>query len=173
MTQSPLRQTNTYVIARIAVLTSLALIFSYIEAIIPYNPGIPGIKLGISNIVIVVALFRYGFKISFSVSIIRVLLAGLLFNGMFGALYSLGGAVLSIIIMELLKRTNIFSLIGVSLAGAVAHNIGQLAVASIVIEDVRIFFYLPVLIFSGIAAGIVVGIASTLILRNTAIGNIS
>lgn len=165
MTQSPPNNSKSYILARVAILTSLALIFSYVEAIIPYNPGIPGVKLGISNVVIVVALYKYGFKEAVAISIIRVLLAGLLFNGMFGAIYSLAGSVLSILVMIGLKKVKIFSVLGISVAGAVAHNIGQLIVASMIIEDIRIFFYLPVLIFSGIAAGIAVGIASTIILN--------
>lgn len=165
MTQSPPNNSKSYILARVAILTSLALIFSYVEAIIPYNPGIPGVKLGISNVVIIVALYKYGFKEAVAISIIRVLLAGLLFNGMFGAIYSLAGSVLSILVMIGLKKVKIFSVLGISVAGAVAHNIGQLIVASMIIEDIRIFFYLPVLIFSGIAAGIAVGIASTIILN--------
>ena len=152
-------------VARVALMTALALIFSYIEAIIPYNPGIPGIKLGIANIVTVIALYRFGWREAASVSVIRIIIAGLLFNGVFGMLYSLAGAVLSYIGMLALKRTGIFSVTGVSMAAGVLHNLGQLLIAAALIEDLHIFFYFPVLLFSGIAAGILVGIASAMVLR--------
>ena len=152
-------------VARVALMASLALIFSYVEAIIPYNPGIPGIKLGIANVVTVIALYKYGWKEAASVSVIRIIVAGLLFNGVFGMLYSLAGAVLSLIGMIGLKKTGLFSVIGVSMAAGVLHNMGQLFVAAALIEDLRIFFYFPVLLFSGIAAGILVGIISTMVLR--------
>ena len=152
-------------VARVALMASLALIFSYVEAIIPYNPGIPGIKLGIANVVTVIALYKYGWKEAASVSVIRIIVAGLLFNGVFGMLYSLAGAVLSLIGMIGLKKTGLFSVIGVSMAAGVLHNMGQLLVAAALIEGLRIFFSFPVLLFSGIAAGILVGIISTMVLR--------
>ena len=164
MTQSP-RNSSAQFVARVALMASLALIFSYIEAIIPYNPGIPGIKLGIANVVTVIALYRFSWKEAASVSVIRIVIAGLLFNGVFGMLYSLAGAIVSLAGMILLKKTNLFSVIGVSMAAGVLHNLGQLFVAAALIEDLRIFFYFPVLLFSGIAAGILVGIASALILK--------
>ena len=163
---SPQRgNSSTAFIARVGLLAALALIFSYVEVIIPYNPGIPGVKLGIANVVTVIALYRYGWKEAASVSVIRIIVAGLLFNGVFGMLYSLAGAVLSLIGMIGLKKTGLFSAIGVSMATGVLHNMGQLFVAAALIEDLRIFFYFPVLLFSGIAAGILVGIISTMVLR--------
>ena len=164
MTQSP-RNSSAQFIARVALMASLALIFSYVEAIIPYNPGIPGIKLGIANIVTVIALYKFSWKEAACVSVIRIVIAGLLFNGVFGMFYSLAGAVLSLIGMIILKKTGLFSVTGVSMAAGVLHNLGQLFVAAALIEDLRIFFYFPVLLFSGIAAGILVGIASAMILK--------
>ena len=178
MTQSPRksgsaahRQTNrsgrisASFIARVGLMASLALIFSYVEAIIPYNPGVPGIKLGIANVVTVVALYKFGAKDAAAVSVIRVVLAGLLFNGVFGMLYALAGAVVSLTGMILLKKTGLFSVTGVSMAAGVLHNLGQLLVAAALHEAQRILIYFPVLMFSGIAAGILVGIASALALR--------
>ena len=159
------RSLSSSFVARVGTMAALALIFSYVEAIIPYNPGVPGIKLGIANVVTVVALYRFGAKDAAAVSVIRVVLAGLLFNGVFGMLYSLAGALLSLLGMILLKKTDLFSVVGVSMAAGVLHNLGQLLVASALIEDLRIFFYFPVLMFSGIAAGILVGIVSALVLR--------
>ena len=163
-TNSPKRSVAKTV-AHIALLTSLALIFSYVEAIIPYNPAIPGIKLGIANVVTVIALYKFGWKDAACVSVLRIVLAGLLFNGVFGMLYSLAGALVSFVGMLLLKKSKIFSIVGVSMAGGVLHNLGQLLVAAALIEDLRIFFYFPVLLFSGIVSGIAIGIAATLILK--------
>ena len=163
-TNSP-KRSIAKTVAHIALLTSLALIFSYVEAIIPYNPAIPGIKLGIANVVTVIALYKFGWKDAACVSILRIVLAGLLFNGVFGMLYSLAGATVSFLGMLLLKKSKIFSIVGVSMAGGVLHNLGQLLVAAALIEDLRIFFYFPVLLFSGIVSGIAIGIAATLILK--------
>lgn len=156
------RRTNN--VAMVALLAALALIFSYIEVLIPFNFGIPGIKLGIANIVVTIALYRLSAKHAASVNVIRVIIAGLLFNGMFGALYSLAGAIVSLLGMILLKKTGLFSVTGVSMAGGVLHNLGQLIVATILIEDTRMFLYFPVLLFSGIVTGILVGIVAQLVL---------
>lgn len=146
-------------------MSSLALIFSYVEAIIPFNAGIPGVKLGIANIVTVIALYKLSIKHAAIVSFIRIMVAGFLFSGLFGAIYSLAGATLSLIGMIFLKKTGKFSIAGVSMAGGVLHNLGQLLVASFLIKDLRIFFYFPILLFSGLASGIAIGIAATLIMR--------
>jgi len=169
MTQSPRSSAGKTIsasfIARVGLMAALALIFSYIEAIIPYNPGIPGVKLGIANVVTVIALYRFGPKDAAAVSVIRIVVAGLLFNGLFGMLYSLAGAALSLIGMIALKKAGLFSVTGVSMAAGVLHNLGQLLMAAALIDDLRIFFYFPVLMFSGIAAGILVGVISVLVLK--------
>ena len=113
----------------------------------------------------VIALYKFGPKDAVAVSVIRIVIAGLLFNGLFGMLYSLAGASLSLIGMIILKKTGLFSVTGVSMAAGVLHNLGQLLMAAALIEDLRIFFYFPVLMFSGIAAGILVGIISALVLK--------
>ncbi len=146
-------------------MSSLALIFSYVEAIIPFNAGIPGVKLGIANIVTVIALYKLSIKHAAIVSFIRIMVAGFLFSGLFGAIYSLAGAAVSLIGMIFLKKTGKFSIAGVSMAGGVLHNLGQLLVASFLIKDLRIFFYFPILLFSGLTSGIAIGIAATLIMR--------
>ncbi|MDD5823902.1 MAG: Gx transporter family protein [Firmicutes bacterium] len=171
MTQSPTKsrrdekKSKATRVSYIALMVTLALIFSYVEAIIPYNPGIPGIKLGVANIVTVIALYKFGWKDAAAVSVIRILIAGLLFNGLFGALYSLTGALASFVGMLLLKKSKLFSIVGVSMAGGVLHNVGQLLMAAALIEDIRIFFYFPVLLFSGLISGIAIGVAATLVLR--------
>lgn len=151
-------------VAIVALMAALALIFSYVEVLIPFNFGIPGVKLGIANIVVTIALYRLGVKYAASVNVLRVIIAGLLFNGLFGALYSLAGAVVSLVGMVILKKTNLFSVTGVSMAGGVLHNLGQLIVATMLIEDTRMFLYFPVLLFSGMITGILVGIVAQLVL---------
>ena len=156
---------NARTIALAAMMTVLALIFSYIEAIIPFNFGIPGIKLGIANLVILTALYVLGFRYAMTINVLRILIAGLLFNGFFGAMYSLAGGVLSLLVMFLLKKTGLFSTIGISMAGGVAHNLGQLLVAALIVSNIKMFFYFPVLLFSGMISGILIGILTHMILK--------
>lgn len=151
--------------AAAGLMTALALIFSYIEVLIPFNFGIPGIKLGIANLVVIIALYRMGCRYAFGINIVRVLVAGLLFSGLFGAVYSLAGALMSFAVMVLAKKAEIFSVTGVSMAGGVAHNLGQILVAAALVENIRIFVYFPVLIFSGVASGAIIGIISYFMLR--------
>jgi len=148
-----------------ALLAALALIFSYIEVLIPFNPVIPGIKLGIANLVIIIALYYLGPKYALTVNLVRICIAGLLFNGVFGALYSLSGGLLSWVVMVLLKKTGVFSVTGVSMAGGVAHNLGQLLTAAFIVSNIKVFIYFPVLIFSGLICGTLIGILSYLILK--------
>ena len=134
-------------------------------ALIPYTPGIPGIKLGIANLVAVVALYKLSAKYAVMLNVIRIVVAGLLFTGVFGMLYSLAGATISLIGMILLKKTDLFSITGVSMAGGFLHNMGQLAIAALLINDIRIFYYLPVLMISGTIAGVAIGVAAELVIR--------
>ena len=157
-TDGPARGSRTQRLAVAALLATLALIFSYLETLIPLPVGIPGVKPGIANLVIVIALYYLDFRYALSINVIRILVSGLLFSGAFGIIYSMAGALLSICVMWLLKRTGLFSMAGVSMAGGVAHNVGQLLVASLLVSDIRMFTYLPVLMISGIVSGIIVGI---------------
>ena len=162
--------TRTQRLAYSALLASLALIFSYIEVLIPFNFGIPGVKLGIANIVIIIALYYLDGRYALAINVVRVFIAGLLFSGVFGILYSLAGALLSLGTMVLLKRTERFSVTGVSIAGGVTHNLGQILVAAVVVGNIKVFVYFPVLIISGVISGAVIGILAQLILlrlRNT------
>lgn len=152
-------------VAMAAMMAALALIFSYIEAIIPFNIGIPGVKLGIANLVVLTSLYTLGFRYTLSINAIRILVAGLLFNGFFGALYSLAGGLLSLFVMVLLKKTGLFSTVGISMAGGVAHNLGQLLVAAALVSTGKLFFYFPVLLFSGLISGVLIGIVTYLILK--------
>ena len=159
------RKNTSHNVALAAMLAALALIFSYIEAILPLSAGIPGVKLGIANLVVIVALYVLGFKYAMIVNVLRILVAGLLFNGAFGAMYSMAGGVLSLTVMYLLKKTNLFSTVGISMAGGVAHNLGQLLVAALIVSTMKLFYYFPVLLFSGMISGILIGIVAALTLK--------
>lgn len=152
-------------IALSAVLAALAMIFSYVETLIPVPVPVPGIKLGIANLVIVMAIYKLGFRYAFTINCVRIVISGLLFSGVFGMIYSFAGGVLSIAVMYLLKRTGWFSMIGVSMAGGVAHNLGQLITASLLVSSVRMMSYFSILLFSGLISGILVGIIASLIDR--------
>lgn len=147
-----------------SILVALAMIFSYIEVLIPFNVGIPGIKLGIANLVILVALYKLNFKYALLINVIRIMVTGLLFTGVFGAFYSLSGGILSLVAMAILKKTNWFSVVGISLAGGVFHNLGQLLMAAFLVSNIKVFIYFPVLIFSGLITGILIGIIAHFIL---------
>lgn len=144
---------------------ALALICSYVEALLPLPIGIPGVKLGLTNVVIVGVLYLGGFRTAMLVSVARVLLAGFFFGNLYSILYSLAGAVLSLIVMNAVKKTEILHLISVSAAGGVMHNVGQFLVAALVVENYRILYYLPVLFLVGLATGVLIGIVVTGVLR--------
>ena len=140
-----------------ALLAALALIFSYVESMVPSPVAIPGVKLGVANLVILLALYQLDFRYAITINMVRIVVSGFLFSGVFGILYSLAGGMLSIVVMWALKKTGLFSIVGVSMAGGVTHNIGQILVASAVVSDIKMFAYLPVLMFSGIISGILIG----------------
>ena len=144
---------------------ALALICSYVEALIPVPIGIPGVKLGLTNIVVVIVLYLGDVRDGACVSIARVLLAGFFFGSLYSILYSLAGAVLSLLVMAGLKRTEQLHLISVSAAGGVAHNVGQFLVAALVVENYRILYYLPVLFLVGMLTGVLIGIVACAVLR--------
>lgn len=151
--------------AYFGVFTALALIFSYVETLIPIHIGIPGVKLGLANLIVVIALYRMGVREAYVLSVVRVILAGFLFGNLFAILYSLAGGLLSLTVMVFLKKTEKFSVLGVSMAGAVFHNIGQLIMAAIVLESLSITYYLPVLMISGIVTGLLIGIVANEMLK--------
>ena len=139
--------------------TALAMIFSYVEVLIPINLGIPGMKLGLANLVVVVALYTIGAPMAFAVSMIRILLVSVTFGSLAAMLYSLAGGILSFCGMMLLKKIPNFSMVGVSVAGGILHNIGQLAVA-MVVENIHLISYLPPLLIAGTVTGMLIGIVS-------------
>ena len=144
--------------AFLALMTALAILLGYVESLIPLNFGIPGIKIGLGNIVILIVLLQYSRKEAFIVSAVRILVIGFLFGSLFSILYSLAGAVLSILVMSILLKSGRFGLLGVSAAGGCMHNIGQLLVARIVLPGLPLLWYTPVLMMAGLATGTVVAI---------------
>ncbi len=152
-------------VAYFGMFTSLALIFSYVETLIPISFGIPGVKLGLANLVIVTALYLTGLKEAYLLSVVRVLLAGFLFGNYFSIIYSLAGALLSLSVMAALKRAEGFSIIGVSIAGGVFHNVGQLIVAMLAVETFSVAYYAPVLLIAGLFTGCVIGILAQEMIR--------
>lgn len=147
------------------ILVSLAFIASYIEVIIPFNFHIPGMKLGLANIAVLVALYTGGAKAGITVSIIRIILVGLTFGNPYSAIYGLSGGVLSLVVMILLKRTDFFGMMGVSMSGGVAHNLGQLLCAMIILKLPAVFTYLSYLILVGTITGALIGIIDEEVLK--------
>lgn len=147
-------------VAMAGMFTALAMIFSYVEVLIPMNLGIPGMKLGLANLVVVAALYTMGAPMAFVVSMIRILLVSVTFGNLAAMLYSLAGGVLSFCGMVLLKKIPNFSMVGVSVAGGILHNIGQLAVAMAVVENIHLISYLPPLLIAGTVTGMLIGIVS-------------
>ena len=145
-------------VAKCGLLIALAMVFSYVEVLIPFNFGIPGIKLGLANLIVVVGFYSMKTTDVIAVSLVRIFLSGLLFGNLMSILYSLSGGILSIIVMLLLKRLHKFSIVGVSIAGGVFHNIGQIIVAMLILENFAVAVYLPPLLIAGTITGMLIGI---------------
>ena len=145
-------------IAYMGLFAAIAIIFGYVESLIPFFAGIPGIKLGLANLAVLFILETYTWKEAALVSIVRILVIGFMFGNMFSILYSMAGAALSLTVMTLMKRFSGFSILGVSVAGGVSHNIGQLIIAALIVENTSLFYYTPVLLISGVITGILIGI---------------
>lgn len=145
-------------IAFLGVFIALALICSYVESLIPFYLGIPGVKLGLTNIVVVIMLYTVGEKEAFAVSVLRIILAGFLFGNLFSILYSLAGGLLSFLVMYLIKKFQLLGIVPVSVCGGISHNIGQIIVAAFVVENYNIFYYIPVLLIAGTITGFLIGI---------------
>lgn len=152
-------------VAYLGVFCALALIFSYIESLIPLPIGIPGVKLGLANLVVVIALYKMRMVDVFILVVARVLVSGFIFGNYFSILYSLAGAVFSFFAMCVLKKTDKFTVIGVSVIGGVFHNLGQILVAIFVVETIRIVYYFPVLMISGVGTGILIGVIAQEVLK--------
>lgn len=150
---------------RMALFVALAMIFSYLEFLLPLPVPFPGIKLGLANLAIVAPLYLWGLFPALAISLLRIALVGITFGSLATILYSLFGALLSLAVMAGLKKWNVFSVTGVSMAGGVCHNIGQLAAAALIVENIRLFYYLPVLLAAGALTGFAIGAVSAQVLK--------
>ena len=159
-----MKKTDIKRVAFCGMFTAVAIIMGYIESFIVIPGLLPGMKLGLANCVILFVLMRYGLLSAVLVSLVRIIVVNSLFGNMTAAAFSLAGAALSIIVMSLLKRSGRFSTVGMSLAGGVAHNLGQVLVAMLVFENAGMFYYFPMLIVTGVAAGVFVGILAGLVI---------
>ena len=150
-------------LTRYALLVALAMVLSWLESMVPLSLAVPGVKLGLANLVVIFALYRLGPRQAAVISLVRVLLVTLTFGNAFGFAYSLAGAALSLGVMIPLRRSGKFSLLGVSIAGGVCHNIGQILVAMAVLGTAELLWYLPALLAAGTAAGVCSGAAGALV----------
>lgn len=150
--------------AFMGLLLAFALILSYIETLIPLNVGIPGIKLGLANLAVLLCLYLSDWKEALLLTTVKALLSGLLFGNLLMIIYSLAGAWLSCLIMIAMKKSQWFHVPVVSAAGGVMHNAGQLLVAAFVVKTYGVFYYIPVLIIAGLTVGLITGSLACLVL---------
>jgi heptaprenyl diphosphate synthase len=149
----------------LALSVSLAMILSFVESQIPAMVAIPGVKVGLANIVVVFALYKLGWKYAAVISLTRVFLVGLLFGNGISILYSFAGAIVSFAVMLLLKKAKVFSTMAVSVAGGVLHNLGQIAMACVIMGTDVLRYYAPFLVLSGTLAGIAIGVLAAIMIR--------
>lgn len=154
--------------AFLGMFSSVAIILGYVETLLPVFVAVPGVKLGLANLVAIYLLYRYSWKEAALVSVIRIVVIGFLFGNLFSILFSLAGAALSLISMAGVKRISGVSTVGVSITGGVTHNLGQIIVAVLVLESGSLFYYFPALMISGLLTGSLIGILSAEILKRTA-----
>ena len=152
-------------VALCGIYVALAFIFSYLENMLSFGISVPGVKIGLANIVVIVALYTSGKKDAVIVNLVRVVLAGFIFGSGMSLIYSLSGAIVSLVVMITLESTGLFSIKGVSVAGGVAHNIAQIVMAALVLETSGIFCYVPVLVIAGVISGIAIGLLGEQILN--------
>ena len=160
-----LDRTDTRRLALRGVLVAAAMVLSWVEAQIPAFFAVPGMKLGLTNAVVLTALYLLSSRDAVVINLVRILLVGFTFGSVSAMLYSLAGGLLSGGVMILLKKTGRFGPAGVSVAGGISHNVGQIAVAVVVLGTKYVLYYLPFLWLSGLAAGTVIGLLCGLLLR--------
>lgn len=152
-------------IALIAIFITLSLILSYVDNLIPINIVVPGIKIGLANLIIIYSLYMLGIKEAIFISIIRVVISSILFGSILTFVYSLTGAIVSLLIMVILKSFTSLTVITISIIGGVMHNMTQIIVAIILMNTKEIVYYLPILILTGVISGMMIGIFSTLLIK--------
>lgn len=150
--------------AHLGLFLAFTLILSYVELLIPFQIGIPGVKLGLANLAVVLCLYLFGYKEALFLTLTKAVVCGFLFGNLSMILYSVAGAVFSFGIMAFMKKSGKFHVPVVSAIGGVMHNVGQLVVAYFVVKTYGIVYYVPVLICSGMVTGILIGIVASLLL---------
>ena len=159
-------KTNTKNIAFLALVLTFAVAAGYLERLVPpIVPALPGIKLGLPNIAVIILIYIKDYKTAFAINIFRVMISGFLFTGVWGMIYGLSGAVLSFAVMAILKNTKRFGTAGISAAGGVFHNLGQICAGALIIKNIKLFYYFPVLIVFGVITGVIIGYLSGLIIN--------
>ena len=152
-------------VALFGVLIALAFVFSYVEALFPFTFLVPGMKIGLANLVVVITLYMMGAGAAFCVSAVRIVLVGFTFGNLSTMMYSMAGGLLSFAVMALCRRLNLFRTEGVSMIGGVFHNIGQLMVAAAVVENTALFYYVPVLLVFGLMTGGGIGLLAVQLMK--------
>lgn len=152
-------------IAKMGLLICLGMILSYVETLVVLVPGVPGIKIGLSNALVILLLYTYGMGYCILYQLCRIVLTSLLFGNVFGCLFSLAGAGCSLLIMYICKKIRFIDVSANSMIGGIAHNMAQLAVAAVLIHHVSVWYYFPVLLLAGALSGYAVGMIGTIILR--------
>ena len=157
------REKKAITVALYGLLTALAMVLSFVETLIPIPIPIPGVKLGLANLVTVVGLYLIGIPGTIAVTLVRIVLVGFSFGNPYSMIYGLSGSFLSLFVMAILKKTGKFSQISISVLGGIAHNIGQITFAAVIVQTAGVFYYLPFLIAAGCIAGTLIGIVGGLI----------
>ena len=157
---------STKQITFLGMILVFAMMVSYIERLIPpLIPTLPGIKLGLANIVVLILMYLRGYKTALCLNVLRVLLTGLLFTGVWGTVYAMAGALLSFAAMSAFKASRCFGVVGVSVIGGACHNLGQICVAVLVMDSVKLFYYFPVLLISGVITGALIGYLAGIVIN--------
>jgi len=150
-------------VAFMGIFAALAILFGYIESLIPFYFGIPGMKLGLANIMTVLVLYLFSIREAAALSLVRILAVGFLFGNPYSIIYSLAGGVFSLFTMILVKRIKAFSIVGVSIAGGITHNMGQLIIAMIIVEEIGLTYYAPFIILAGAVTGALIGLITRIV----------
>jgi heptaprenyl diphosphate synthase len=158
-----MKNTKAKMISLYGMLLALSMVLSYVEAMIPVNIGVPGVKLGLPNIVTVIGLYSIGTGATIIISLLRIFLVAFTFGNAMTLAYSLSGFALSLVFMLLLKKLGGFSRIAISVSGGVMHNLGQLGAAVVLLHSQQLFYYFPVLLAAGVISGAVIGLLAGLV----------
>lgn len=159
------REKKAITVALYGLLIALAMVLSFVETLIPIPILVPGVKLGLANLVTVVGLYLIGIPGTIAVTLIRIVLVGLSFGNPYSMIYGLSGSFLSLFVMAMLKKTGKLSLVSISVLGGIAHNIGQITFAAVIVQTPGVFYYLPFLLAAGCIAGALIGIVGGIIME--------